>query len=86
MNEEPIQQQFRDQMRAIGEVLDQVFNNGVRGTNRKIGWALLVFPFDCPPGARTNYISNSERSDMINSMKEFIARAEGRIQAGENVI
>lgn len=86
MSEQPIQQQFADQMRVTAQVLDELFNGKNKGASREIGWALLVFPFDCPPGARTNYISNANRSDMINSMKEFIARAEGRIQDGENVI
>lgn len=81
--EEPIQKQSVEQMRAVAQVLDDVFNGTDRGLARKVGWALLVFPFNCPPGARTNYISNAHRKDMINALKEFIARAEGQIRDDE---
>lgn len=85
MAEQPIQEEFKDRMRAIAEALDHVFNGDKKGTARTVGWALLVFPFDCPPGARTNYISNAERKEMIDSMKEFIARAEGKITDDEQL-
>lgn len=81
--EQPVQDEFVKQMNAIAEVLDQVFNGDERP--KRVGWALLVFPFDCPPGARTNYISNASRKEMLDSMKEFIARAEGRISDSESV-
>lgn len=84
-NEQALQEQFREQMRAIGSALDEVFNGPLKGEDRKVGWALLVFPFDCPPGARTNYISNASRKEMLDSMKEFIARAEGRISDSEEL-
>jgi hypothetical protein len=85
MSEEPIQEKYRKQMNAIAEVLDEVFNGSLKREERKVGWALLTFDFGCPKGARTNYISNSERADMLNAMKEFVARAEGRILDGEQV-
>lgn len=68
---------------AKKEALDEVFNPGLHGKARKVGFALLVFDFDCPPGARTNFISNAARNDMLNAMKEFIARAEGKISDAE---
>lgn len=46
---------------------------------RQNGFVLLVFPFDHPAGARTNYVSNAERADMIVALKEILARFEGRV-------
>lgn len=44
---------------------------------KEYGFALLVFPVNKPPEeTRCNYISNCKREDIINSMKEFIARNE----------
>jgi hypothetical protein len=39
---------------------------------------LLIAPFDAKEGARTNYISNGRRADMLVALKEVIARFEGR--------
>lgn len=39
---------------------------------------LLVSPFNAPEGARTNYVSNANRADMLVAMKEIVARFEGR--------
>ena len=39
---------------------------------------LLVTPFDAQAGARTNYISNGCREDMLAALKEIVARFEGR--------
>jgi hypothetical protein len=40
--------------------------------------ALLVAPFNGPPGARVNWVSNGNREDMAVLMKEMLARWEGR--------
>lgn len=73
--EQPIEERFREQMNSLGKLLDQAFNPT---WPKRIGFALLVFPFGDDPG-RMNYLSNSERKDMIAAMKEFIARAEGKM-------
>ncbi len=39
---------------------------------------LLISPFNAPEGARTNYVSNANRADMLTAMKEIVARFEGR--------
>jgi hypothetical protein len=67
-------------MQMMAETLDG-FLNGDRAPKR-IGFALLVFPFDAPPGARTNYISNADRATMVVALKEIVARFEGRHQEG----
>lgn len=83
MSEQEIQEQFKETMRAIAKALDELFNPD--HLNKTIGFALLVFPYGCPPDARTNYISNGCREDMLNMMKEFIARAEGKLKDGEQL-
>jgi len=37
-----------------------------------------MFPFDTPEGARTNYISNADRRDIVVALKEIVARFEGQ--------
>lgn len=86
MSDEPIQDKYREQMRAIALALDDVLNPGLKGKDRKVGFMLLMFDFGTTPTSdRINYISNSDRIDAINSMKEFIARAEGRISDSESL-
>lgn len=83
--EREIEPKFRETMRAIATALDQMFNENRKGKDRAVGFMLLVFDFACPPGARTNYISNCDPADGINAMKEFIARAEGNIADSEQL-
>jgi hypothetical protein len=72
-------------MNAIAEALDEMFNRGTKGNDRKIGFVLLTFPFS-PPGTiqptdeqRCNYISNgANRKDMACLMREMAARFEGQ--------
>ncbi len=39
---------------------------------------LLISPFSAPEGARTHYVSNANRADMLVALKEIVARFEGR--------
>lgn len=65
-----------DIMKAIATAID----DGLNGTMRPKpnGFVVLVFPTDGPEGARTNYISNCERQDVIVALKEVLARFEGQ--------
>lgn len=72
--EKPIEKEYIEQMNAIAQVLNELFNADGKKTN---GFALLVFPFEREEG-RMNYISNAARADMLLAMKEFIAINEGR--------
>jgi hypothetical protein len=73
----PIQQKYKDQLRAIAKTLDE-FLNGPDPAPRKLGFAVLMFEIgDNSDKAKVNYISNCQREDMLVAMKEFIARAEG---------
>lgn len=79
LGDQPIQQQYRDQMNAIAQGLDEIFNGEAKGADRQTGFVLLVFPFGEADGARCNFISNgADRRDVVVLMKEMIARFEGQ--------
>lgn len=74
---QPIEREFIEQMNALARALDEIFNGDKKGGDREVGFALLVFRFG--EEGRTNYISNAGRESMLCAMKEFVARAEGRV-------
>jgi hypothetical protein len=65
---------FKEMMNDLAGFLDQMFNGDLRGGDRKNAFVLLVMPFNGPPGARTNYISNAKRESIIEMMEEVVAR------------
>ncbi len=69
---------YRAQMNALAASLDRAFNGDNRGKDRSTGFVLLMFPFDAAEGARTNYISNADRRDIVVALKEIVARFEGQ--------
>lgn len=80
----PVQAKFQERMLAAAHTLDTMFNGDKRGTDRAVGFVLLVFDFGLPDGdARCNYISNgARREDVVALLKEQVARFEG-MPAGE---
>lgn len=77
----PIEAEHRANMNAIAEALDEVLNGPkLPGVKRRIGFVLLLSEFGKMEGGRVNYISNGERAEMLTMMKEYLARAEGRVQ------
>jgi hypothetical protein len=79
LGDAPIQPEYRDQMNAIARVLDEAFNGAAKGSARKTGFVLLVFPFGDADGGRCNFISNgADRRDVVTLMREMIARFEGQ--------
>ena len=70
--------QTTEMLQAMAKVLDETLNGDKRP--RKNGFVLLVFPFDGPEGARTNYVSNANRDDIIVALKEIVARFEGQAE------
>lgn len=42
----PIEQKHRELMNALAEGVDEALNGNARGKDRKVGFVLLVFPFD----------------------------------------
>lgn len=81
LGDAPIQEQYREQMRALAQTLDQFFNSSSVGA-RQTGFVLLVFPFTAEGAAddaRCNFISNgADRKDIVVLFKEMIARFEGQ--------
>ncbi|NTE81596.1 hypothetical protein G6M12_08520 [Agrobacterium tumefaciens] len=63
-------------MRAIAGGLDEILNGKQRP--RPNGFVLLIFSNDAELGARTNYVSNCPRAEMIVALKEVLARFEGQ--------
>ena len=80
MNE--ISAEYRETMNGVAKGLDRLFNGDAKGASRRVGFVLLQFSFDGPEGARTNYISNVERGDMLVALKEMVARFEGQHHEG----
>lgn len=79
---EPISEEYRARMNAVAQVLDETFNGDQEeGSDRKIGFVLLVFPFGTTEIQRTNYISNgADRADMAALFREMAARFDGQPQ------
>jgi hypothetical protein len=65
-------EQRRRDMTELARAIDGYFNGKQRGKDRKIGFALITFRFDEPTGG-CNYISNSERSDMVRLLEQQLA-------------
>ena len=76
----PIQLEYRETMQALARELDIAFNGTARGSDRKTGFVLLVFPFGEKEG-RCNYISNgADRRDMIKLLREQANRFDESTQ------
>lgn len=68
---EPIEARYRNLMNALAAGIEEVLGG--------LGFALLMFERGKVEGGRVNYISNSNREDMVSAMREFLAREEGRV-------
>lgn len=81
LGDAPIEPRHHEAMNVMARTIDEFFNGDARGKiagARKVGFVLLVFPFDGHEG-RCNYISNgADRRDIVTLMKEQIARFEGQ--------
>ena len=76
LGDAPIQKEYEKEMIALANFLDEAFNKGIKGNDRKIGFVLLVFPFGEGEG-RCNYISNgADRKDIIKLFREQAKRFE----------
>lgn len=84
LGDAPIEAQHHDQMTAVVQALDELFNGKIGGPGRKVGFVLMVFPFDDHTG-RCNYASNgADRRDIVTLMREMIARFEGQPETSGN--
>jgi hypothetical protein len=74
----PIEDAYHEQMNAIAQALDTLFNGPVKGPDRKVGFVLLVFEYGEKEG-RCNYVSNgADRRDIVTLFKEQIKYFEGQ--------
>lgn len=72
----PIEDAYREKMTAIAGALDRLFNGDAKKLDRTTGFVLLVFPFGRE--GRCNYISNAERADVVNLLKEQLSYFAGQ--------
>jgi len=75
LGDAPIQPEYEDQMRQLAAAIDHYFN-GPKGQPKKTGFCLMVYPFG--EGGRCNYISNSNRQDVVVLLREQLKRFEGQ--------
>lgn len=80
----PIEPKYHHLMNALAEGLDAILNGkDCKPSDKEVGFVLIMFNINdgpTPKEGRFNYISNSERCDVLATMKEVIARNEGRYQ------
>lgn len=77
MADAPIQSQYREMLNDLAAGIDDALNGETRP--KKIGFALFMFEFGHIEANRVNYISNGPREDMLVAVREWLARAEGRV-------
>lgn len=68
----------RESMQVMAEVIDGYLNG--KQQPKRVGFAVFVFPFGETKDGRVNYVSNASRADMLVAVREWLARAEGRVQ------
>jgi hypothetical protein len=58
---------IRARMQAIGKAVEAHLPAGY-------GFMVMCFPFNAPPDARGEYVSNARREDVVRMLQEFIDR------------
>lgn len=67
-----VDKELKEKFKVLGKFIDEYLNG--EHPPKKWGFNLLAFEFG--EKGRMNYISNSEREDMIKTLKEFLANLE----------
>jgi hypothetical protein len=75
LGDAPIDSKHYRMMNTLASVLDETFNEDLK--KKHTGFILMVFPFDNHEG-RCNYISNAQRADVVELLKEQIKRFEAQ--------
>ena len=71
-------QRTAEYMGDLAKALDETLNPGMKGAQRKVGFALLLYDFDTGPTPNNvNYVGNGARNDVRVAMKEVVARWDG---------
>lgn len=77
-NHEPIEEKYRKTMNKLAEGIDTVLNGGVTIEGlKRVGFVLMVYDLKdgaSPNGGQFNYISNSERIDVMACMREILEK------------
>lgn len=71
----PVEVHHLEKMKEMGRRIDEDLNGGVRP--RKVGFVLLMF--DMGRKGRMNYLSNTNREDMLKGLKELVKNMEAEI-------
>lgn len=66
--------QLEEHARTIARRLKTVCENVGRKTNRNIGFMLMLY--DHGEGGFLSYMSNSRREDVLETLREFIDKAD----------
>jgi hypothetical protein len=74
----PIEAEFHAVMNGLAMAIDELFNGQAKGHDRKVSFVLLTAKFGEIDAGRVNYISNGNRIDIIQMMKEITARFEAQ--------
>lgn len=83
---DPIQAQHHALMNALAHGIDDILNPRTSSDGApRLGFILLVAEFGKIDGGRVNYISNGKRDDMLAMLREYLARAEGRVVETDKV-
>ena len=69
-------------MNTLARMIDKRLNGAAVGTDRKLGFVLLVAEFGKIEDGRVNFITNGNREDMIDLLREYLGRLEGRVDDG----
>jgi len=77
LGDAPIEEKYREGMRAIGHGLHAFFNGGdVPIEKAKTAFVLMVFDVGIGPG-RCNYMATCRREDVVTLLTEQLARFKG---------
>lgn len=74
--DDPIDDRYREKMNVLAKMLDEAFNENPK--LKAVGYTLLVYDFVGPRRNRMNYISNSDRADVVRALREMADRLEGK--------
>ena len=77
LGDRPIEKQFYADMNLLADMLHTMLNGeGCPIIESKVGFILMVFNFGEEKDRRANYISNCERNDVVQMLKEQVKHFE----------
>lgn len=54
----PVEPAYRGKIEFLARYMDHLFNGDLRGQERNVGFALVVFPYNYDASSQSEYISN----------------------------